>query len=68
MNIGKSIKIVCAMKGLKLKDLAEKMDVNKDYLSRISGKTTCSPQMLEKLCAAVEMKASEFIALGENKG
>ena len=66
MNIGKSIKIALINKGMKNKDLAEKLGVSPPKVSVLCGKPTCSGKMLDQLCTAFEMKASDFVALGED--
>ena len=65
MNIGKSIKIALINNNMKSKDLAAKLGVLPPKVSILCGKTTCSGKMLDSLCAAFEMKASDFVALGE---
>lgn len=67
MNIGKSIRIGCAKNDLNQKDLAALTGISTVTISHIiSGKTQCRQSTLESLCAAFNMKASEFIALGED--
>ena len=65
MDIGKSIEIALIHRGIKKKDLADQLEVSRTYVSYLVGSETCSPSMLDKLSRVFEMKASEFIALGE---
>lgn len=66
MNIGKSIKVALAMKGMKAKDLAETLVVTPPTISVMCSRPTASGQMLIQLSLAFDMKVSEFIALGED--
>jgi DNA-binding Xre family transcriptional regulator len=65
MNIGKSIVIALVDKGWQKKDLAEKLGVTRSTVSNLVKSSTCSGQALDNLCEVFEMKASEFVALGE---
>lgn len=67
MNLKKSITFAVAHKEMSMADLAEKMGVhiNQIYNWRRSG--TIRQSHLEKMCEALDMKVSEFIALGEDK-
>lgn len=66
MNIGKSIKIALAKKGMKSKDLAEKLGVTGPTVSTMTTRPTASGQMLTKLAESFDMSVSEFVALGED--
>lgn len=65
MNIGKSIQIALIDKGWQKKDLADKMGVTRSTISNLVKSNTCTGQALDNLCEVFEMKASDFIALGE---
>lgn len=66
MNIGKSIKIACAMRDLTHYELADKAGVSTVTLSSlVNNKTSCKQKTLESLAKAVDLPVSEFIALGE---
>lgn len=65
MNIGKSIKVGMAVKGLTRVQLSRKIEVSPEYLTNMSRKETGSSKMITKLSKALDMKESEFIALGE---
>lgn len=67
MNIGKSIKICLAKTDMERQELAGVISVTPTYVTKLCNQESCSSTMLEKLCVAFEMKASEFIALGESE-
>lgn len=66
MNIGKSIKVAMAKKGMRGKELAEKLGVTPSSVSIMSSRKTASSTMLNKLCEAFDMPASDFVKLGED--
>lgn len=65
MDIGKSVIIALRDNGMIKKDLAFKLEVTPASISVLCKNTECSGRMLEKLCTVFDMKASEFIKLGE---
>jgi transcriptional regulator with XRE-family HTH domain len=65
MNIGRSIKIAVAKRGIKQKDLAEQMGVTPSSISQLASQASCTGDTLARLAAAFNMKVSDFIALGE---
>ena len=65
MNIGKSIKVACALNDTLQKDVAVKVGVTPEHISVIVRKNTCTGKMLSDLSNAFDMQVSEFIALGE---
>ncbi len=65
MNIGKSIQIALIDKGWQKKDLASKLGVTRSTVSNLVSSSTCTGKALDNLCDVFEMKASDFIALGE---
>jgi len=65
MNVGKSIEIARAQKGWKSYELAEKLGIAPASLSALKKRESCTGDMLGKLCDVFDVKASEFIALGE---
>ncbi len=65
MNIGKSIKVALAKKGMRGKDLAKKLGVTQSTVSLMSSRETASGAMLIQLAAVFEMPVSDFVALGE---
>lgn len=66
MNIGKSIKVALAVKGMKAKDLAATLGVTAPTVSSMCARETASGQMLIMLGRAFDMKVSELVALGED--
>jgi transcriptional regulator with XRE-family HTH domain len=65
MNIGKSIKVALAMKGMTQKELAKRLDITPPALSQLAGQESCTGATIGRLATALQMKASEFVALGE---
>lgn len=66
MNIGKSIKVALAKKGMRSSELATTLGVTAPTVSVMSSRETCTGQMLLKLSSVFSMKVSEFVALGED--
>lgn len=65
MNIGNSVKILLIQRDINQSDLAEKIGVSRAVMSYVCNHESCSKEMLDKLCAEFELKASELIAVGE---
>lgn len=65
MNIGKSIEHAIINTGMQKKELAKALEVTPIQVSRLCAQSTCSGKMLDKLCTVFNMKASDFVALGE---
>lgn len=65
MNIGKSIKVALAMRDMKQNQLASKMKVTPRWINGLANTEQASTSTVDKLAKAFGMKASEFIALGE---
>lgn len=66
VNIGKSIKIGCAMSELTQRDLARQVDVHVATLNQIiKGKRQCRSDLMSRIADEFNMSVSEFIALGE---
>lgn len=66
MNVGKSIKVAMAKRDMTPKMLAEKMGVTRQYVGNMMGSQTVGVGTINKLCEVFGMKASEFVALGED--
>lgn len=66
MDIGKSMRVAMAMRGLRNNQLAEKMGVTQATISVMLSRRTCTGQALIQLCEIFDMKASEFLRLGED--
>ena len=67
MNIGKSIKLALVHKGMRGKDLAERLGVTQTTVSLMQSRPTASGQMLINLACAFDMKVSDFVKLGEDE-
>lgn len=66
MNFGRSVRIACARKEIKGKDLAELVGVSQGTISLIiNNKSNCPFALMERMAAEFEMPVSELIALGE---
>lgn len=65
MNIGKAVKKVLIDKDMSQTDLANKMGINRATISLLCSQEVCSGKMLRDVSEALEMKASELVALGE---
>lgn len=66
MDIGKSIRVALAKRGIKQKDLAGMMGVKPASVSQLASQTSCTGETISKLAEAFGMSASEFVALGED--
>jgi transcriptional regulator with XRE-family HTH domain len=66
MNVGKSIKVALAKRGVTQVDMAKKMGCGRVWLSRLANSRSASMNTVEELAAAFDMKVSEFVALGED--
>jgi plasmid maintenance system antidote protein VapI len=66
MNIGKSIKVACAMNDLNQQELSENSGISTVTISHlVTGKNECTQNTLKTLAKTFEMPVSEFVALGE---
>ena len=65
MNVGKSLKIALAMNGIKQSDLAAKVGMTTVWTSRLANSEKAGMGSVEMLAKALDMKVSEFLALGE---
>lgn len=66
MNAGKSIKMAMAKRDMTPKDLAEKMDVSRQYVGQLMSSEHIGMGTLNTLSVIFEMKVSELVALGED--
>lgn len=67
MNIGKSIRVAVAMRGITQGKLAEMAGIHPVNLSKMAnGKAGLQGDSLQRVADAVGMKVSEFIQLGED--
>ena len=67
MNISKSIKVACAIRGVNQSEAAESAGLSQPQLSNISIRNGCITSTLEKIAVGLGYSVSEFIALGEEK-
>lgn len=65
MNLGKSIRVALAIKDMKNKDLAEKLETSSQQVSNWIKTGAMNNDTLQTICRAIDMPVSEFIALGE---
>ena len=65
MNISTSVEIALIKKRMSKKELAGKLGTSQNTVSKLCKGETCSGKMLNELCSVFDLKASEFIALGE---
>lgn len=67
MNIKKSVRVGLAYKGQTQAWLANQIGMNPDALSHALTRNTLNSKLIEKAASALDLKPSEFIALGEEK-
>lgn len=65
MNLGKSIKVALAKAGMSQRQLADKMGLSTRFITKLANSKTANLSTVEKIGAALGMKVSELIALGE---
>ncbi|WVH05536.1 hypothetical protein KKJFFJLC_00041 [Vibrio phage vB_VpaS_PGB] len=65
MDIKKSISVALAKKGMTRQQLADLMGVSRTRVYAIAQQKAAKHETIEKVASALEMKVSEFIALGE---
>lgn len=65
MNVGKSLKVALAMRGLNQTQLAVQLGCTHVWVSRLANSRSASMATVESLATALHMKVSEFVALGE---
>lgn len=66
MNVGKSLKMALAKRGINQTQLAEKMNCTQVWINRLANSESASMTTVAQLSDALDMKASEFLALGED--
>ena len=67
MNVGRSIKIALAKSDKNFTWLARELGVSKQQVSKWNNNCYVGSMTIARLASAFNMKASEFIALGENE-
>jgi DNA-binding Xre family transcriptional regulator len=65
MDIGKSMRVAMAMRGMRGNQLAEQLHVTAPTVSVMLSRRTCSGQTLQDLADIFGMKVSDFVKLGE---
>jgi len=65
MDLGKSLKVALAIKGVMNKELAEKLNVKTQQVTNWIRRGKIKQSYLIAICELLEMSVSEFIALGE---
>ena len=65
MNVGKSIKMALVKAGKKQTWLAEQLGISSRQVSKLASKESASGETIEKMANVFDMKASDFLALGE---
>lgn len=65
MDVGKSIKVALAKRGMNQTQLAKQMGCTQVWISRLANSRTSAMPTVESLASAFGMKVSDFIALGE---
>lgn len=66
MNVGKSLKVALAKKGLRQNELAEKIGVTRQWIGRLANSQRAGMGSIEMLAEAFDMKPIEFLSLGED--
>lgn len=65
-DTAKALRVALAMKNMKRQDLAAKVSVSVNHMSRLAtGSQPLQGELMNKVAAALGMKTSEFVALGE---
>ncbi len=65
MNLGISLKMALAKRPMKNKMLAEMIPTSEQQVSNWISNGNISAKNLKRICELLDMKVSEFIALGE---
>lgn len=67
LDTSKALRIALAQRNMSRKELAERIGITQNHMSRLStGSVMIQGETLNKIAAALLMKASEFLALGED--
>ena len=67
MNVALSMKVALTKRDMTQAVLAERLKSSPSYISALAkGKAAPSEDMLKRMCEVLDMKVSEFIALGED--
>lgn len=66
MNLGKSLKMALAKKGISQSQLARNNNWPLRTINKLANREGGTVANINELSAALDMKASEFVALGED--
>lgn len=66
MDIKKSIRVALATKAMNQVDLATALGMSPSAVSQMLSRESITSKNIEKIAAALGMKASELVAMGEN--
>lgn len=66
MNVGISIKVALAKRGMSQTQLAEQLRCTKVWINRLANSKSASMDTVQRLADAFGLPVSEFIALGED--
>ena len=66
MNVGKSLKMALAKRDMNQTQLAEKLKCTQVWINRLANSDSASMATVTQLSDALDMKVSEFVALGED--
>lgn len=66
MNVGKSIKHALVKRGINQTQLAAQMKCTQVWINRLANSRSASMATVESLAEALDMKVSDFLALGED--
>lgn len=66
MNVGKSLKVGLAKRGISQTALAEKMGVHLQWVNKLANSESAAQATVVSLASALDYKVSEFVALGED--
>lgn len=66
MNIGMSIKLALVKADKTQRWLAVQLDISSRQVNKLANKEKANAQTIEKMAAIFDMKASDFLALGED--
>jgi len=66
-DVAKALRVALAMRNMKRQDLAAKICISVNHMSRLAtGSVSLQGELMNKVAAALDMKVSEFVALGED--
>lgn len=67
MNVGKSIKVALATRGMTQAELAKRLGLTHTWVSALANKENASTATIQAIAKELDFKVSDFIALGEDK-